>query len=65
MELGARDTLLTVGTAVLMLAGIALILFVRDSVVTMVGIALVTLSAIVFIVDAKDLIIKTDQNAGE
>jgi ABC-type bacteriocin/lantibiotic exporter with double-glycine peptidase domain len=61
MELGTRDTLLTV----LMLVGIAMVLLVRDSVVTMVGIVLVTLSAIVFIVDAKDLILKTDQGAGE
>lgn len=65
MELGARDALLTVGTAVLMLVGIAMVLFLRDSVMTTVGIVLVTLSAIVFIVDAKDLLVKTDQNAGE
>jgi ABC-type bacteriocin/lantibiotic exporter with double-glycine peptidase domain len=63
MELGTRDTLLTVATSVLMLAGIAMVLFLRDSVMTMVGIVLVTLAAIVFIVDAKDLIVKTDQNA--
>ena len=65
MELGTRDTLLTVVSSVLMLAGIAMVLLVRDSAVTMIGIVLVTLSAIVFIVDAKDLLVKTDQNASD
>ena len=55
--------MLTIGTTVLMLAGIAMVLLLRDSVMTMIGIVLVTLSAIVFIVDAKDLLVKTDQNA--
>lgn len=64
MELGTRDTLLTVGTSVMLLAGIALVLFGGATLAT-VGIMLVVLSAIVFIVDAKDLIVKTDQNARE
>lgn len=32
---------------------------------TIVGILLVTLSAIAFVVDAKDLLVETDQNAGD
>jgi Co/Zn/Cd efflux system component len=63
MKLGLRDTLLTVGTVAALLTGIALVLLVRDSVMTIVGILLVTLSAIAFVVDAKDLLVETDQNA--
>jgi ABC-type bacteriocin/lantibiotic exporter with double-glycine peptidase domain len=64
MELGTRDTLLTVGSAIMLLVGIALI-FVQSPTLTTVGIVLIVLSAIVFIVDAKDLLVKTDQNARE
>lgn len=64
MKLGARDTLLTLGTAGAMLVGVVLIL-AADAMLTMVGIMLVVLSAIVFVVDAKDVLVKTDRNAGE
>lgn len=64
MKLGARDTLLTIVSAVLMLTGIALVL-VQDSTVTIIGIVLITASALVFIVDAKDLLVKTDRNTRE
>jgi ABC-type bacteriocin/lantibiotic exporter with double-glycine peptidase domain len=64
MELGTRDTLLTVGSAIMLLVGIALI-FVQSPTLTTVGIVLIVLSAIVFIVDAKDLLVKTDQNTRE
>lgn len=64
MELGTRDTLLTVGTAAMLLGGIALI-FVQNATLTTVGIVLVVLSAIAFIVDVKDLVVKTDRNARE
>ena len=64
MELGTRDTLLTVASALMMLAGIGLVL-VQNASMTVVGIVLITASALVFIVDAKDLLVKTDGNAGE
>ena len=64
MELGTRDTLLTVASAVLMLAGIGLVL-VQNATMTIVGIVLIVASTLVFVVDAKDLLVKTDRNAGE
>jgi multisubunit Na+/H+ antiporter MnhC subunit len=65
MELGTRDALLTVVSSVLFLAGIALVLLIRDSIATVVGILLIGAGTIIFLVDAKDLIVKTDQNAAD
>ncbi|WP_137284877.1 hypothetical protein [Halorussus salinisoli] len=62
MKLGTRDTLLTAGTTVLLLVGVALILF-ADAMLTTVGIVLVIASAIVFLVDVKDLVVETDDRA--
>lgn len=62
MDIGLRDTLLTLGTAALLLAGVLLVLF-ADPALTVVGIVLIALSGIVFVVDAKDLVVKTDENA--
>ena len=62
MEIGSRDTLLTLLTGAMLLVGIGLVLL-ADYFLTVVGIVLIVLSAIIFIVDAKDLIVKTDQHA--
>ncbi|WP_157971755.1 hypothetical protein [Halorussus litoreus] len=47
-----------------MLIGVVLILAAGAMLMT-VGIVLVVLSAIVFVVDAKDLLVETDRNASE
>lgn len=62
MELGTRDTLLTLGSGLMFVGGIALIAF-GDFLLATVGIVLITMSAIVFLVDAKDLLVKTDRNS--
>ena len=64
MELGTRDALLTVLTVAAMLAGTALVLL-PGSTETVVGILLIVAGSLVFVVDAKDLIVKTDENARE
>lgn len=64
MELGTRDALLTALTAAVLLAGTALVL-VQDAAATVVGILLIAAGSVVFIVDAKDLVVRTDENAGE
>lgn len=65
MELGGRDTLLTIGTAVLWVAGIALVIF-GDFLLTVTGIVAITVSSLVLLVDAKDLLVREDeQHAGE
>ena len=55
-----RDVWLTVGTTVMLLVGIALIVF-GDATLAVVGILLIIGSAIVFLVDVKDLITRTDE----
>ena len=64
MNLGGRDTLLTLVTAAMLFAGILLIIF-GDYILAVAGILLITLSAIIFIVDAKDLLVKTDEHTPE
>lgn len=60
MNLGSLVTLYTLVSGVLLLAGAALVLF-GDATLAVVGIVLIVLSAIVFLVDAKDLLVKTDR----
>lgn len=55
MDLGFEITALTLLSAVLLLAGILLIVFFGPT-LTITGIVLVTLSAVVFIADIADII---------
>lgn len=64
MKIGARISLLTVGTVASVLVGVALVLS-QDAAVTTVGIVLVIASAIVFLVDVADLLLITDRRAGK
>lgn len=64
MDLGSRVTLYTLVSGLLLVGGAVLILL-DDSLLSVVGIVLITLSAVVFIVDAKDLLVKTDEHAQE
>lgn len=64
MDLESRDALLTLAMGVLWLVGIALIVF-GDLLAAVTGIVLITLSTIVFLVDAKDFLVRTDEHAGE
>lgn len=57
MDFDSRESLLTLGTTATMLLGIALILFFGTT-LTVVGIVLVTASAILFIVDTTDIVTK-------
>lgn len=57
MDFDIRESLLTLGTTAAMLIGIALVLFFGTT-LTVVGIVLITVSAILFIVDATDVITK-------
>lgn len=61
VEFGTGDALLTAVATAKFLVGIALVLL-GDATITTVGIVLVTLSAVVFLVDAKDLLVRTDRN---
>lgn len=64
MDIESRDALLTLAMGVLWLVGIALIVF-GDLLAAVTGIVLITLSSIVFLVDAKDFLVRTDEHAGE
>lgn len=64
MDLGSRVTLFTVVSGLLLLVGSVLILL-DDRLLDVIGIVLVTLSGVVFIVDAKDLLVKTDETERE
>lgn len=64
MDVGARTILLTLGSAVALLVGIALVLL-GDATLATVGILLVIASAIAFLVDAKDFVVMTDKGARE
>lgn len=57
MDFDSRETLLTIGTTVTMLVGIALVLFFGPE-LTVVGIVLVTASAILFVADTMDILSK-------
>lgn len=57
MDFDSRETLLTLGTSVTMLVGIALVLFFGAT-LTIVGILLVVASSILFVVDSADLLAK-------
>lgn len=50
----------SLGAGLLLLAGIALILL-GDALLATVGIVLIIASVIIFLVDTKDLIVKTDE----
>lgn len=60
MDLGARVTLYTVVSGLLFVVGVLAILL-GGPMMDMAGLVLITLSGIVFIVDAKDLLVKTDE----
>lgn len=62
MAIWGRDAWLTLATTVTLLVGVGLVVF-GDAAVTVVGILLIIGSAIVFLVDAKDLLVKTDEKA--
>lgn len=64
MELETRDALLTAGVSVGFLVGVGLVLLGGATAAT-VGILLVTLSAVAFVADAKDLLVLSDRNARE
>ena len=60
MNIGSRDVALTAVTSAAMLAGIVLILTTGPT-LTAVGIVLVVVSAVVFIVDTKDLLVRSEE----
>ena len=60
MNIGSRDVVLTAATTAAMLVGITLILTAGPT-LTAVGIALVVVSAIVFVVDAKDILVQSEE----
>lgn len=64
MDLGSRDTLLTVGTAATLLVGVLLVVF-ADYLLTVVGVILVILSAIVLMIDVKALLLEPSKYPGE
>lgn len=64
MELGLRDSLLTVASALAFLVGIGFVLS-NSTTLTAIGIVLIVVSSIVFIVDLKDLVLKTDEHTDE
>lgn len=55
MDLDRRDTLLTLVVGVAFLVGVALVLS-QSTTLTVAGFLLVVLSAIVFVVDARDVL---------
>lgn len=64
MKSRTRITLLTVGTMVLVFVGVNLVLH-QSAAFTTLGILLVILSAIVFLVDVKDVLLLTDRKVGK
>lgn len=55
VDFDSREALLTLGTTASMLVGIVLVLFF-EAALTVVGIVLIVVSAILFIADARDVV---------
>ncbi|MFC4553305.1 MULTISPECIES: hypothetical protein [Halorussus] len=62
MATWGRDAWLTLATTVTLLVGVGLVVF-GNATLTVLGILLIIGSAIVFLVDVKDLLVKTDEKA--
>lgn len=60
MDLGFRVTLFTVVSGLLLLVG-SLLILLDGPTMDVLGLLLVTLSGVVFIVDAKDLLVRVDE----
>lgn len=64
MDLDTRDALLTVGTSAFLLLGVVLVL-TQGATWTAVGIVMIVASTVVFIVDAKDLLVRRGRDPRE
>lgn len=62
MDTRSRNRLLTLGTGLVLLVGILLVVF-TDYLLTVVGVILIILSAIVFMYDVKVLLLDTSEQA--
>lgn len=62
MDIRIRDRILTLSTAVLILIGIVLVAVVTDSTLTLIGFGLIVLGLLVFIWDARDLVMRADKD---
>ena len=62
MDLGSRNRLLTLGTAATLLVGILLVVF-TGYLLTVVGVILIILSAVVFMYDVKVRLLDVSEQA--
>jgi hypothetical protein len=61
MDRNSRDTLLTLSVSALILIGIIFVAIIPDPTLTYIGFGLIVLGLIIFIVDARDFIVRTDK----
>ena len=64
MDLNTQETLLTTGMGATFLLGVVLIL-VPEPLTTGIGIVLVSLSALLFVVDAMELLVESEREERE
>lgn len=62
MDIRIRDRILTLSTAVLILVGIVFVAIVSNPTLTLVGFGLIVIGLLVFIWDARDLVMRADKD---